>query len=104
MIINAVRAPLLRPAQLGAAAKGLLDEREVAAGLKAAGVPAGKPVVRGLLAEAAEHAERVALEKAGRRTLKKLGRPTYELPFLPDGVDLGGLYELAEHLCGQGAA
>jgi hypothetical protein len=61
-------------------------------------------VVSALLIEAAEHAERVALEKAGRRTLKGLARPTYELPLLPDGVDLGGLYELAEHLCGQGAA
>jgi anion-transporting ArsA/GET3 family ATPase len=104
VIINAVRVPLLRPAQLAAAAKDELDQREVAAGLKAAGVPTGQPVVRGLLAEAAEHAERVALEKAGRRSLKKLARPTYELPFLPEGVDLGGLYELAEHLCRQGAA
>ena len=24
--------------------------------------------------------------------------PTYELPFLPDTVDLGGLYELADRL------
>ena len=104
VIINAVRVPLLRQAQLTAAAKGELDQREVAAGLKAAGVPAGQPVVQGLLAEAAEHAERVALEKAGRRRIKKMGRPTYELPFLPEGVDLGGLYELAEHLCRQGAA
>jgi hypothetical protein len=99
-----VRVPLLRQAQLTAAAKGELDQRKVAAGLEAAGVPAGQPVVQGLLAEAAEHAERVALEKAGRRTIKKMGRPTYELPFLPEGVDLGGLYELAEHLCRQGAA
>ena len=104
VFINAVRAPLLRPAQLAAAAKGHLDEREVAVGLKAAGVPANQPVVRGLLTEAAEHAERVALEKAVRRKLKKLARPTYELPFLPEGVDLGALYELAEHLCRQGAA
>jgi hypothetical protein len=104
VIINAVRVPLLRQTQLTAAAKGELDPREVAAGLKVAGVPSGQSVVRGLLEEAAEHAERVALEKAGRRTLKKLGRPTYELPFLPEGIDLGGLYELAEHLCRQGAA
>jgi hypothetical protein len=25
-----------------------------------------------------------------------------DLPFLPDGVDLGGLYELAEVLCERG--
>ena len=104
VIVNAVRTPLLRPAQLTAAAKGRLDAREVAAGLKAARVPAGAPTVAALLAEAAEHAERVALEKSGRRALKSLARPTYELPLLPDGVDLGGLYELAELLCRQGAA
>ena len=104
VVVNAVRAPLLRPSQLTAAAKGRLDAGEVAAGLKAARVPAGGPVVSALLAEAAEHAQRVALEKSGRRTLKGLARPTYELPLLPDGVDLGGLYELAEHLCRQGAA
>jgi len=104
IVVNAVRVPLLRPAQLTAAAKGRLDAAEVAAGLKAAGVPSGDPTVTALLAEAAGHAERVALEKAGRKTLKALDRPTYELPLLPDGVDLGGLYQLAEHLCRQGAA
>ncbi len=104
VIVNGVRAPLLRPSELTAAAKGRLDAREVTAGLKAARVPAGAPVVGALLTQAAEHAERVALEKAGRRTLKGLARPTYELPLLPEGVDLGGLYELAEHLCRQGAA
>ena len=104
VVVNAVRAPLLRPAQLTAAAKGRLDAGDVSAGLKAAGVPSGEPTVTALLEEAAGHAERVALEKAGRKTLKGLGRPTYELPLLPDGVDLGGLYQLAEHLCQQGAA
>jgi anion-transporting ArsA/GET3 family ATPase len=104
VVVNAVRAPLLKVAQLTAATKGQLDPGEVAAGLKAAGVPAGDAVVTGLLREAAAHAERVALEKAGRRTLKSLDRPTYELPLLPDGVDLGGLYHLAEQLCRQGAA
>jgi hypothetical protein len=61
-------------------------------------------VVDALLTEAAEHAARVTLEKAGRKTLKGLTRPTYELPLLPEGVDLGGLYELAELLCSQGMA
>ncbi|MGZ4474060.1 MAG: ArsA-related P-loop ATPase [Nocardioidaceae bacterium] len=104
VIVNAVRTPLLRQAQLTAAAKGRLDADEVAAGLETAGIPARGAVVSGLLEEAAEHAERVALEKAERRTLKELGRPTYELPLLADGVDLGGLYQLAERLCAQGAA
>jgi hypothetical protein len=36
--------------------------------------------------------------------LKALNRPTYELPLLAEGVDLGGLYALAERLNQQGAA
>ena len=61
-------------------------------------------VVEALIDEARDHAVRVALEKAGRRTLKSLDRPTYELPLLAEGVDLGGLYALAERLSQQGAA
>jgi len=104
VVVNAVRAPLLKVNDLTAAAKGRLDREEVAAGLTAAGVRSNGKVVDALLEEAAEHAARVALEKSGRKTLKGLGRPTYELPMLPQGIDLGGLYELAERLCQQGMA
>jgi anion-transporting ArsA/GET3 family ATPase len=102
VVVNAVRAPLLKVADLAAAAKGRLDRDEVTAGLAAAGVATRGGIVDALLSEASEHAARVALEKAGRKTLKGLERPTYELPMLPQGVDLGGLYELAEQLCVQG--
>jgi anion-transporting ArsA/GET3 family ATPase len=104
VVVNAVREPLLKVADLTAATKGRLPRAEVAGGLEAAGVVVRPSVVDALLVEVAEHAERVALEKAERRTLKALGRPTYELPLLAEGVDLGGLYALAERLCAQGAA
>jgi anion-transporting ArsA/GET3 family ATPase len=104
VVVNAVRAPMLKVADLTAAAKGKLDRADVTAGLAAAGVATPAAVVDALLTEAAEHAARVTLEKAGRKTLKALTRPTYELPLLPEGIDLGGLYELAELLCRQGMA
>ncbi|HSR25645.1 MAG TPA: ArsA-related P-loop ATPase, partial [Candidatus Eisenbacteria bacterium] len=104
VFVNAVRAPLLKQAELTAAAKGQLDTGDVGAGLRAAGLSAVNPLVDALIGEAAEHAERVALEKEGRRTLKALQLPTYELPLLAEGVDLGSLYQLAELLCRQGAA
>jgi anion-transporting ArsA/GET3 family ATPase len=104
VVVNGVRAPTLKVADLAAAVKGRLPRDEVAAGLEAAGLSVRAPVLDGLLVETAEHAERVALEKTERRTLKSLGRPTYELPLLSEGVDLGGLYRLAERLCAQGAA
>ena len=104
VVVNAVRSAHLRQADLTAAARRRLDRDAVVAGLAAAGVGVGTAVVDALLAEAAEHAERVALEKAERRTLKALGVPTYDLPMLAEGVDLGGLYGLAERLCRQGMA
>jgi hypothetical protein len=61
-------------------------------------------VVAGLMSEAADHSERVALEQRGRDTLQELERPTYELPFLADGVDVGALYDMAESLRAQGIA
>jgi hypothetical protein len=99
-----VRVPLLKPAELSAAAKGRLDRAELAEGLAAAGVKVRDPGVDALLVEAAEHAARVALEKSQRRAVKTLQRPTYDLPLLTGGVDLGALYQLAEHLCRQGMA
>jgi anion-transporting ArsA/GET3 family ATPase len=104
VIVNEVRAPLLKQTDLTAAAKGRLDPAVVRDGLAAAGLAVKDGVVEALIDEAREHAVRVTLEKAGRRTVKGLNRPTYELPLLAEGVDLGGLYALAERLCEQGAA
>jgi anion-transporting ArsA/GET3 family ATPase len=102
IVVNQVRTPQLTAKRLTAAAKGRLDAEEVAAGLRAAGLPDNEDVVNGLLDEAGRHAARVALEKRERATVDACGRPVYELPALPSGVDLGALYELAELLHGQG--
>ena len=103
VIVNAVRTPLLHPADLLAAQEGRLDREALATGLKAAGVEASEALVSSLTAEAGDHAARVALEERGRDALAALDRPTYELPLLPDAVDLAGLYELAALLEAQGA-
>jgi hypothetical protein len=68
------------------------------------GAVSADELVASLADEAADHAERVALEQRGRDTIESLGRPLYELPFLADGVDVGALYDLAETLRGQGFA
>jgi anion-transporting ArsA/GET3 family ATPase len=102
IVVNQARTPLLPAKQLAAAAKGRLDHAEVAAGLRAAGLPDEPSVVDGLLDEAARRAARVALEKRQRATVQGCGRPVYELPALAGGVDLGALYDLAERLHQQG--
>ena len=104
VVVNAVRAPLLHPADLRAAEAGTLDSAALAAGLEKAGLDAPDALVASLTAEAHDHAVRVALEERGRDALGALERHSYELPLLPDSVDLGGLYELAGILREQGMA
>ncbi len=120
VVVNMVRAPTLPSRALTAAGRGRLDRAEVVAGLEAAGFDGRSPGRRGgagtaaasrvamladgLLTEAGEHAARVSLETVQRRELAGLERPTYELPALPGGIDLGALYELAERLLAQGMA
>jgi anion-transporting ArsA/GET3 family ATPase len=104
IVINMVRSPLLRPAELTAAARGAIDLDELTVGLKAAGIEQGRELARDLAAELTEHARRAALERRERRRLAAAGQPRYDLPLVSDGIDLGGLYQLATMLREQGAA
>ncbi|GAA4982283.1 hypothetical protein HD597_009880 [Nonomuraea thailandensis] len=107
IFINMVRQSLLPQAALDTAVKGRFDSEELALGLKAAGVTDGSQAsaLAGALAEEiVEHARRTELERAERETLAGAGLTRYELPLLADGVDLAGLYELAESMRTQGAA
>lgn len=104
VVVNLVRTPYLGVRQLAAARRGRLDRADVAGGLSAARLPADSDAVAALLAEAADHADRVALERQERANIDALGRPIYELPRMSDGIDLGALYVLAEALREQGAA
>jgi anion-transporting ArsA/GET3 family ATPase len=104
VIVNGVRMPMLPPAALPAAESGGLDRAALAAGLEKAGLDAPEELVSALVAEARDHAVRVALEERGRDALAAVDRPSYELPMLPHAVDLAGLYELAELLKEQGIA
>jgi anion-transporting ArsA/GET3 family ATPase len=105
VVVNMVRDPVLPQRALAAAARGRLDRGAVLSGLEAAGLGGrSATLVDGLAAEAAEHAVRVALETRQRKELAALDRPTYELPALADGIDLGALYTIAELLRDAGMA
>ncbi len=97
VIVNMTRPPLLPQPELVAAAAGTVDVDALAAGLSAAGLD-GPAFGAPLAEEAIEHAERWALEDQNRAIVAGLGLPTYELPFLAEPIDLGGLYELADRL------
>ena len=112
VVVNQVRDRVLPARALAAAGKGRLDREEVRAGLVASGLvrtsdvngPRASRLVEGLVSEAGDHAARVALQERERVDLDALDRPVYELPFLAEGVDLGGLYALAERMSHQGLA
>jgi Mrp family chromosome partitioning ATPase len=104
VVVNLLRPRDLRVKDLAAARSRTLDRSAVAADLADAGVAGGDGLVDALLDEAHDHAVRRGLEDAQRKLVKALGVPTYELPRLSQGVDLGGLYELAASLRDQGLA
>ena len=102
VVVNLVRPRDLDDRALAAVRKGKVDAGAVAADLKRAGLDVDDDLVEGLLAEARDHAERRALEEEQRKVVAGLDVPTYELPRLVGGVDLGALYELAGLLREQG--
>ncbi len=101
VVVNMVRPSTLGSEQLAAARAGTLDDGQVRDHLAAAGLNGTRirdGLVDGLLAAAHDHAVRRELEDAQRAVVDGLGVPVHELPRLAAGVDLGGLYELAEDL------
>ncbi len=107
--VGGVVVNMVRPQDLDADARrdlltGDLDRDRLAGALRAAGVEAGDDLVATLVDEGRHHAERRALEDAQRALVADLGVPTVELPLVPGGVDLDGLYDLARLLSRKGLA
>ncbi|MGW2562669.1 ArsA family ATPase [Streptomyces sp. NPDC001514] len=97
VIVNMVRPHILDEEAVRTAATAG-RRKDIAKSLTAAGVGGAARLVSPLLSQAAEHAQRVELEREQRAVLAGLDLPTYELPLLSEGVDLAGLYQLATEL------
>jgi hypothetical protein len=105
VIVNMEQPRVLSPTDLQAAAEDGLDLEEITRGVKAAGLEQdAEDIARVLVAEAADRAARTALQEREKERLSGLEQPRYTLPLLPHGMDLAGLYDLAEALREQGAA
>ncbi|MCW2914856.1 MAG: Anion-transporting ATPase [Actinomycetia bacterium] len=105
VIINMERPPVLPEEDLEAASAGRLDLDEITRGVKAAGLEKdAEQIARMLVAEASDRALRTALQRREMERLSVVEQPRYELPMLTEGVDLAGLYDLAQALREQGAA
>ena len=104
VVVNQVRPRDLDEDDLAALRAGRVTRKKVSAELTKAGLSGTSTLVEGLLSEGRDHAERRALEDSQRALVEKLEVPTYELPLLVGGIDLGDLYELAGLLRDQGMA
>jgi len=103
IVINQVHEPLLEEAELKAAASDpAAAGTAVTADLKSASVRTSAAMVAGLLEQAREHAERVALQQEQEAILLAQGRQVFRLPLLPEGTDAGGIRVLADALTDQG--
>ncbi|MFD4538382.1 ArsA family ATPase [Streptomyces bauhiniae] len=106
VIVNMVRPEVLDAAELDLART--VPHTAVARALSSAGLGGARRggqaerLVDPLLKQAAEYAERHALEQEQRAVLGELDLPVSELPLLPEDMDLTGLYELAIELRKQG--
>jgi len=101
IVVNMIRPQDLDESDRQALLDGTTDTAALRSSLAAAGVPDDEAVLDELLAEGRNHAQRRQLEDSQRELLGGQDVPAYELPRLPDGADLPGLYELAA-LLGKG--
>jgi anion-transporting ArsA/GET3 family ATPase len=102
IIVNMVRQCQELPADYAASQPRELATLE--SGLKAAGLGEDGELAGDLAAELADEARTQRAQASQRRLLSAAGQPCYELPLIPDGIDLAALYRLAASLREQGAA
>ncbi|GAA2125122.1 ArsA-related P-loop ATPase [Glycomyces algeriensis] len=75
-----------------------VDAAQIMAGLERVGLNPDDAMVSGLVEEYTAARAEIESVDAYRDRLERLGRPVAELPLLPEGVDLSGLYQLARVL------
>ena len=104
IVVNMARVPSLDDQAVDLARREGIPWDSVSGRLSGAGITPTKEFIAQLESEASDHAARLLLEGAQRARVRELELPTYELNRLPDGVDMGGLFELAAELTAQGLA
>lgn len=102
VIVNRTEPTYLPSDSLENAAQGTVDVDALKAGLSKVGIALSDSDFAGLLTETIEHASTLAAQVESGSQLHELDTARLHLPMLADGVDLGGLYELAAVLKEQG--
>ncbi|MBO0825166.1 MAG: ATPase, partial [Actinobacteria bacterium] len=104
IIVNMTRPLALPPEELQQAANGGLDQALLALGLKLAGLDHSPEIAAGLATEVCEQATTALAQNLQQDRLDRAGQPCYQLPWISGGIDLAGLYRLANALREQKAA
>ena len=94
VFLNLVRPSLLADTTRSALESGTVKTATIARSL--AKTSLDESAASALLIGGQSHLERLQLQDGQREILEDSGRPLVELPALTDGIDLGGLFELAE--------
>lgn len=106
IIVNQVRDPLLTDAELAMVSDATSGREELVESVRtdliSTGVKATKTMVHGLLEQAHDLADRVALQAQEDAVLAGQNLPLAHLPALPGGVEDGGLRVLADALVEEG--
>lgn len=102
VIVNRTVSAHLSTEDLAKAADGVIDSDTIRTTLRANKIDLSDQDFAGLLTETIEHATRMRARADAAELLTDLNVPRLELPLLPEGVDLGSLYELAAALSEQG--
>ncbi|WP_330257535.1 P-loop NTPase [Nocardia sp. NBC_00565] len=102
VIVNRATKSQLPAEVRSKAARGDIDRDTLRAGLTEAGISLSDQDFQGLITETVEHSATLQAQDDSATELAKVDVARMYLPALADGMDLGGLYELAEHLSKQG--
>lgn len=102
VIVNRTESTYLSEEALADAAEGRVDAAALRADFARVGLTVDEDDFAGLLTETIEHAIRCQAQRVSAEELAELDVTQLELPQISDGVDLGGIYELADQLAGQG--
>ncbi|MDF0589171.1 ATPase [Tsukamurella sp. 8F] len=103
LVINKALPRFLPEAAVHTVADGAVDAPAVRSRLESAGLALDDARFAGLLTETIDYARTLSGQEEARDDLERVatecgGTALLELPLLPQGVDLGGVYELAEVL------
>jgi anion-transporting ArsA/GET3 family ATPase len=102
VFVNRIQPDRLALDTVDSVAAGRIDQAEVGAALKQAGLTLADVTLSDLVSETVEHATRLRAELRARAQLTSADLPSLDLPELTGGVDVAGLYELAEVMIEQG--